>query len=325
MTVVAIIHCAALKARDQHVRDLCTSFSACGTSVAVVMGPEPPTHDPTLLATMVNLDPNRLVGACMAFRPLMRDLRVRQLSNSLKHAAAIQHIASQEQDVETWNVVLEDDAIVEDVPRLLAACATAPADADMLFFGLPTPLPHPSREDGPRYDPLLGIKLLPACESYALRSRTACFLSTAVLPIRFSTEVHLSWLIASTSITTYLTSPNLSVDGSKVGLFVSSIESNNRLRFNTEYMALVDQRWDAPGVDVDDFAARIQAMPFGRHPDCQVLLGRRLAAAGRHTEAASVFAAALATYQLEGGVVGQDSEFLRSYMDLFKHSQDLGV
>lgn len=318
MTVVTVLHAPAVKARGQHVREMCSAFSACGASVALVTGPEPPMHDPALLASLVNLDPNKLVGCCTVFRPFMRDMKVRNLSNALKHAAAIQHISSQKDDNDSWHVVVEDDSMIDSVERLLSACETAPADADMLFFGMPTPLPH----DSLRYDPLVDVKLLPACDCYALRMQTARFLATMVLPIRFKTEIHLSWLIASMSIKTYLTSPNMSVDGSKVGVFLSSIESNNRLCFNPEYVALEASDLD---MNIDAFTERINSMPFRAHPDARVLLGRRLSANGRHEDALAVFEAALEIYQAEGAVIGQDSEFLRDYMDVFKHRQDIAL
>lgn len=328
---VAIVHAPALKAREQHVRDMCTAFAACGATVAVVMGPEPPVHDPALLATIVNMDQNKLGDkeVASAFRPFIQDMKVRQLSNGLKHAAAIQHIAQAQSDSDSdlrlWHVVVEDDAMIEDIQALLNACAAAPDDADILFFGLPSPLPHPTGGQV-RFIELQGIKVLPSCDSYALRMQTARFLSSSVLPIRFRTEIHLSWLIASMSIKAYLTSPNLSVDGSKLGLFVSAIDSNNRLSFNPEYVSLsaaVDKDKD---MDMDTFSKRHKSMPFAGHPDAQVLLGKRLAQCGRHLEAMSVFEAALALYTSEGAVVGNDSAFLRVYMDLFKHTQgDINV
>lgn len=319
MTIVTILHSAALVARDQHVRDLCAEFSACGASVAIVMGPEPPMQDVPLLMSLVNMDPAKLVGHCSVFRPFLCDLKVRNLSNALKHAAAIQHIAAHHDLTrESWHVVVEDDSLIESVRELLSACDGAPADADMLFFGLPTPLPHGAL----RYDALVDVKLLPACDCYAVRMGTARFLSTAILPIRFKTEIHLSWLIASASIKTYLTSPNLSLDGSKVGTFVSSIESNSRLGFNPQFVALeLELESNGGATGIESFMSRVTSMPFGGHPDVQVLLGRMLGRSGRYEESMSVFAAALSVYRAEGAVVGQDSGFMREYMDMFKHVQ----
>lgn len=319
-TVVAILHAPAVKARDQHVRNLCTSFTSCGATVVVVTGAEPPVDDPTSLATLVNMDPNKLgdPNITAVFRPFIREMKIRQLSNALKHTAAIQHIASLAHPDESWHLILEDDAMIDDADALMRACAHAPPDADILFFGLPSALPHPS-EGMIRYDEMTGIKLLPSCDAYALRMHTAKFLATSILPIRFPTQIHLSWLISKTGVKTYLTSPNLSVDGSKVGKFVSVIESNNILCFNSEYMTLSHS---VPGeLDMDEFRSRVKAMPFGEHPDAQVLLGSRLSQAGRFLDAKSVFAAALEVYTSEGAVIGTESTFMRVYMDLFKHCQ----
>lgn len=326
--VVAFIHSPALQAREEHLKSLCTMFGGCGASVVIVTGPEPPMTDPAQLSSIVNMDSVSLQGAGNAqvadvFKTLLQDMKVRQLSNALKHAAAMQHIAALPNYSDaSWHMILEDDAMVSDPSRLLAACASAPADADMLFFGLPTMLPHPVG-GAIRYDLLDGIKLLPACEAYAVRLRTARFLAPCVLPIRFRTEIHLSWLIATTKTRTYLTSPNLSLDGSKMGVYVSTIENNNTLRFNADYMKLAEAMDKVPTDDeMDEIVVRVQEMPFGAHPDVQVLLGRRLAAAGRHAAARDVFKRALEVYTSEGGVVGMESLFMGVYMDLFKYSQD---
>lgn len=319
-TVVAIIHAPALKARDQHVRNMCEAFTACGATPVVVMGPEPPLSDPVTLATMVNMDASKLGDAVITsvFHPLMQDLKVRQVSNALKHVAAIQYIAAQDCPINSWHIILEDDAMIVDAAALVYACTSAPEDADIIFFGIPSELPHPTKSEV-RYDPLSRITLLPACDSYAVRMHTARFLSTSMLPIKFKTEIHLSWLLARSCIKTYITSPNLSVDGSKVGMFVSTIEPNNTLCFNSEYVALANSL----NMDISAFITRVTDMPFGGHPDAQVLLGLRQAACGNHSEAMSLFADALAVYTAEGAVIGNDTSFLRVYMDLFKHSQNV--
>lgn len=279
--------------------------------------------DTAHLSQLVCMDPGRLTGSQSvmdAFRPQFQNMKVRQLSNALKHVAAVQHIATAAHLSDaSWHLVLEDDAMVTDPSAMLAACSGAPADADILFFGIPTRLPHPVGGIV-RYDLLEGIKILPACDAYAVRLRTARFMSKGMLPVRFRTEVHLSWLIATSGITTYFTSPNLSLDGSKLGVYVSTIETNNCLRFNSEYVRILHDT--ACGeVDIDRLVSQVKGMPFGGHPDMQVLLGRRLASAGRHAAARDAFQGAVDVYASEGGAVGMDSQFMGVYMDLFKFSQ----
>lgn len=326
--IVTIIHAPALKAREQHVRNMCQAFSQCGATVVIVMGPEPPVADPVALSTMVNMDPSKLGDITMTsvFRPLLQDMKVRQLSNGLKHAAAIQYIAAQDHPSDSWHVILEDDAMIVDASALLKSCDGAPSDADMMFFGFPSAMPHPP-VDAVRYDPLPGITLLPSCDCYAIKMHTARFLSTAILPIRFRTEIHLSWLISNTSIKTYISSPNLSVDGSKAGMFVSTIESNNTLCFNAEYVELSNMETDPQTTThmkntIETFIARVKSMPYSDHPDVQVMLANRLASVGRFDDAINIFASALAIYESEGAVIGNDSAFMRVYMSLFRHKQD---
>lgn len=288
----------------------------------VVMGPEPPVTDPAQLATLVNMDPGKLGDLTMTsvFHPLIQDMKVRQLSNALKHAAAIQYIAAQDYPSDSWHLVLEDDAMIVDAAQMIRACTSAPKDADMLFLGFPSTDPHQSVNGEIRYDPFLGITLIPSCEAYALRMQTARFLSSSVLPIRFRTEIHISWLIATTAITTYVTSPNLSVDGSKVGMFVSTIESNNTLCFNSDYQLLNSSATNTDS-ELDTFVSRCKSMSYADHPDVKVLLATRLASAGRYDDAMSIFSEALDVYSSEGAVVGNDSTFMKVYMDLFKHRQ----
>lgn len=320
--IVTIVHAPALRSREQHVRDMCQAFSECGATVVIVMGPEPPITDPALLSTMVNMDPGKLgdINMTSVFGPLLQDMKVRQLSNALKHAAAIQYIASQDHPSDSWHLVLEDDAMIIDAAAIIAACSAAPSDADLLFLGFPSAT-SPSADRVVRYHPFQGVTLIPSCEAYAVRMQTARFMSTSILPIRFRTDIHLSWLIATTAIKTYITSPNLSIDGSKVGTFVSTIESNNTLCFNPDYQALSEMAARDDSSGVEEFIAKYKGMAFADHPDSKVLLALRLAKAGRVEDAITNFASALEAYTSEGAVVGNDSSFMKVYMDLYKYKQ----
>lgn len=319
--VVVIIHSQALTVREPHVMALSKAFQDCeGVVVVIAAGPEPPSDDPAKLAEMVCMQPSKLgpPDVHAVFAPRLGDLKMRNLSNSLKHACALKHIAEaypEDREGATWNVVLEDDSLVTNAANVMQACSQAPADADVIFFGIP-PAPHLVPEAGTlRFHALIKNSVLPTCDSYAVRTRTARYATSSFMPIRFPTHIHLSWLIASSDMTAYVTSPNLSLDGSKLGVYVSMIESNNALPFDEGYVRLSQTK------DPDQAQALVGGMRFNGHPDVLSLLGRILADAGRHGDAKRVMDEAYEKYCSENTVIGMDSAFMRAYLRLHKHLQ----
>lgn len=317
--ITAIIHAQFLATRHDNLKSLNEGFTSCGTEVVIVTGPEPPMDNPQMLKSLCLVDTNNLGPPNIAsvFSTLSKNISVQELSCALKHATALQFIAGKEDQVESsWHFVVEDDVIIRDIKVLMHICENAPRDADILMFGIPTNQPPP--EIGQvRFDLLMKPFVLPVCDCYAVRMRSASILSKSIIPIRFCMNTHLSWIMSNSSMNVYVTSPTFSMDGTKYGTFVGSINSNNPLILNKHYMQLAG---DAT-LGMDAFYDIHAKMEFNEHPEVRLLLAKKLDQNGRHTDAIREYAATMDLIEAHNGVLGQNSDFMRSYLDSHKYHQ----
>lgn len=277
-------------------------------------------NDNNILATLCNLDKN--LGShdsTTVFTPLCKNMNVRELSSALKHVTAIQYIGGVEGHAgDSWHFIMEDDVLIDQMDVLLNICKDAPKDADVLFFGIPSDREPPKKGDH-RFDKLESTVMLPCCDCYAIRHNTAKILSLSVLPIRFCMNIHLSWLITKGEISTYVTTPNLSADGSKVGAFVGTVGGHSPLIFNKQYMQLANNLT----LDLDSFDRTMKAMPFGKHPEVRHLFAKKLDEVGRYKDARHEYSTIFDLIALGDGVLGQDSEFMKSYLNSHKYDQSI--
>ena len=262
-----------------------------------------------------------------SMRPLARSLHLRQVSNALKHLAAIRRVAAAgapSSGTPRFSLVVEDDALFGDqMPEALSRAARdAPADADVVFPGLPSTRRPPAADEPAAFDDPLQLfagHVLPACESYLLTQAGAHKLAAKFLPVRFSTAAHLTYLLRRGVAKAYVAVPNAFVDGSKVGVVTSSLNPNNQLLWNNPYCrgeAAVRRRPYGPD-ERAAFEAAWKDQMFKDHPDSIVLRADHLAASGAAAEARDEYARALDAYDKSGCVVNNMSDWLRRYMAVF--------
>lgn len=261
-------------------------------------------------------------------RPLVRALQIRQVSNSLKHLEALRRIAALESadgsgtDPDArFSLVVEDDAVFGESMQdaLFRAASDAPDDADIVFVGLPsTRLPEPGSKRSVFDDPLTLYPnggVLPACESYLVTPGGARRLAEAFLPLRLGTTGHLTYLFRKKVAKPYLSVPNVFVDGSKIGVTVSTIEANSQLIWNQDYCLATELlRQNAP---VEQFEAAWERQPFKNHPDCIVQQADSYAQRGKIEDAKEMYDRALKTYAENNGIINTHTEFMKRYMSMY--------
>jgi hypothetical protein len=171
---------------------------------------------------------------------------------------------------------------------------------------------------------------LPRCDSYCVTPEAARRLADAFLPVRYQTNMHLTYLAAAADLPWLLSRRNVLLDGSKFGAFVSTLTHNNKLFLNREFMrarailARGDGGGDEPAStgELQEAADAIAAAPDPSHPDF-LYLGAKLAMRREGAAAAmSAFEAARMAYDAKGCAMDSDSEFLRDYIRLYMHLQD---
>jgi hypothetical protein len=263
------------------------------------------------------------------FRAHIRNMHIRQLSNALKHRAALETAleamsGSGPGSRFRFSLIVEDDALFSDnVARLIKQTVRdAPPDSDIVFLGLPSknaPTDGVSTFD----DAIETFELLPACDAYLVSLEGARKLLADFLPVRFCTNVHLTYLARKNGIRSYVAVPNVFVDGSKLGVFTSSLDPNNRLIWNRDFCrleALVRAKEPVPD---GEFEAAWASQPFKEHPNVVALRAEHLARAGKHRDAEELFATALDAFDRGEGIVSNASDFLRRYISLYAHLQQL--
>ena len=301
---------------------------ACLTGTAEMVTSDEPNELVPRIPTIVDVDASHIDDP--SFKPLVKNMHVRQVSNTMKHVAALRRASNVDGDNNMrFSLILEDDALFGEnvITALGYAVKDAPHDADIVFLGLPSTKQPPS--EGAVFDDVLALfGVLPACESYLVTPSAAARISAAMLPVRFQTNVQLTYAIKTLGIKAYLAVPNVFVDGSKLGVFTCSVDPNNRLMWNQPYcqMETIVRNMAAynvsGGAECDaEFQKAWTDQPFKEHPDVLSIKATHLVRMGRLAEAHTVFAAALEIYDRNGSIVSNTSEFLRNYIAIFRDLQ----
>lgn len=281
---------------------------------------------------IVDVDPNKMKVIRPDFEKHVRSLHIRQLSNALKHHEAIKKVATYQNDSSSpssssmckYSLILEDDAMfsknVADIAKTVIT--NAPMDADIIFMSLPSPC----GEDSPIFHDTMSLfqGCIPACDAYAITRSAAEKLASAMLPIRMSTNMQITFLIQTLSLKTYVSNPNVFIDGSKLGVYTSSIETNNKLIWNQSYCAM-EEIIKSVTIPVEEkkelFTKALTNQPFGEHPDMLYMHAKFLTNIGMYTDARKEYEKAMQMYERDRTLMNNSSEFLRDYMSLFKHFQ----
>ena len=269
------------------------------------------------------------------FKHIACRLHVKHVSNAMKHLACLQRIAESQEDDETLNVVIEDDVIVDDsVHSELEVLGQkylrlSREDRGVVFLGLPNRPETPLRT-------MSLVKnvftMLPCCDSYCVSPGFAKKLCEAWLPIRFPTNVHFSYVLARVAKgpdMTHAWKPNLFLDGSKVGVCVSVLNSDNRLLWVQPYMMAYDvlQRcWEKKRDMTGEEEARVvdclSKMAHVKHPDAIALQALYRLVAKDYKKSKAQFEAAMEAYEKEGSMMNMETKFLKQYASLFAHVQE---
>ncbi|AUF82736.1 hypothetical protein TetV_654 [Tetraselmis virus 1] len=252
-----------------------------------------------------------------SFNKYTKTLDVRNLSNALKHKQALQNIVKYNSDhqSDTFHLVLEDDILTgNNWKENLSSCLQQlPSDADMVFLGVPGSTNATFQTLHDSYD------ITPCCDSYLITQSAADNLSRAFFPIRFLTNIHLSYLINTLNIKAYLHKPNIFLDGSKYGTFVSSLNPSSQLILNKDFVrakkAIISGQCDT------DIKTMIYDGPHSQHPDFKYLQAMFVWNTRGPKEAEPVFQEALTAYDNYNSFVNNESPILRDFISLYKDMQ----
>lgn len=262
------------------------------------------------------------------YNQLLKNLHINQLSNSLKHYKAMELISKNSNDHE-MNLILEDDVLYEEkiCYSLDKLAASIPSQYDMIFLGMPT---NQEREDKSGVIEFQESKktfgVVPFCDSYLI-SHSAC---KAMLPhyspIKFVNNIQIAYVCDKIGLTTLQSMPNMFIDGSKYGMFLSKLSNNNPLIFNGDFTAMrsIVNKESLDAQDINNAERLLAKTPLRGNPDFMHLECIYHVKNKAYEKARQRFEEAYNIYNANGCVLGNDSVFLRDYIRVHKHLGNLG-
>lgn len=255
------------------------------------------------------------------FDSVQKALSLRHVSNTLKHIKALQQIASSGVG-NTVNMVIEDDVVYgDDMLQMLSTIVQKANGHEMIMLGLP----YGKVKGEPKvvaFESLANVyNILPSCDSYIITPAGASKMLQHMRPIRFMTNVQLSYAVRASNIDVIMSVPNVFLDGSKLGSHIGTVEVNNPLIYNPEYHALKTMVEDKkPDRDVQDF---VKSMKFDKHPEIMYLVATWHVVGQRYTEAKALYDQAYHILAQNAAVLNGSSIFLQQYINMFKYVQSM--
>lgn len=258
------------------------------------------------------------------FNMFIRNMHVNQLSNVLKHKKAYELISDGE-DVD-FSIILEDDVVYnEDVAdNLINILSNIPETYDMVFLGLPSSQQNPPQKENEKFQVLSEVfKILPCCDSYVISKKTATMFCEYFTPIKFTQNIQLSFVSTQLELENYISIPNVFIDGSKLGLYFSTLEVNNRLIFNQDYVVLTKylEKDTFTEKEHEEITNAFKDVKLKTNPEFYYLKAIYETKKGNYDYAEELFKYTYEIYDNNGAILNNQSQFLRDYMRLYQHMQ----
>jgi|APGre2960657404_1045060.scaffolds.fasta_scaffold01477_14 hypothetical protein len=300
--VIYGIHTTTLRLRQpalhQLIQSIRVSAQAAGYEVTpkLVLSPSSADIQDTLKSFEGRIDYSKTGEA--DFDGLIHTLNLQELSNLEKHRKAWS-LAVAHPDASAWHLVLEDDATPHGA---FPISALQTHEHDMV------PLCAPSQR-------LIWLSK----EAYAIRASAARDLLASTEKIKYNARGHLCHWVARHQARVFLPAHRAFVDGSKLGLFPSSIHTFNPLIFNKDYVELMREVDRTPTPEaLKAFEAPLSKLPS---PDFMYALGKAYEKAGAYERARDLLIGAVQEMARQNGILTTTSEVLKSAMDVYKHLQ----
>lgn len=317
---VYIIHSAQLPQRDEFMKQNIGKLQqqSFADTITIVQSNDPADIHVNLIQQII--DYSVINDAHLSqFNQFTKNIHINQLSHTLKHFDALQRIAKDGKDDKVY-LVIEDDALFQEstIADLKAALLLMQEKkAPIVFLGLPsiTPQAELSIHEAP------SSSLLPLVDSYFVTKATAQRMIEGFLPIRFTGTVHLNYVMKKTSVQPWQASKPIVVNGSRYGLFPSSLNPNNTLAFNPDYMTVMEILRKGDPQDETKIEQLRETSIIAKSPDFLYLIAKFYTMHKKYKEAEKIYTDAYNISLANGCIVNHESLMLKDFIRLFKHLQ----
>jgi hypothetical protein len=220
------------------------------------------------------------------------------------------------------HLVVEDDALFgEDLCQSLDELVGKISDQPIVFLGLP------SNEQTEQSQALqiqaTNFNIIPIIDSYIVNYNTAKLIHDNFFPIKFTSVFQYNYILQRLGIKTFQTNRNVFVNGSKYGMFVSSLNPNNALVFNKDYVSVLELL-NKPTNTIEDsqvVSRLLKESPIAKSPDFMYLAARYSIKEKKYVEAEKLLSEAYNVTLANNGIVNHESAMLKDFILLFKHLQ----
>lgn len=290
--------------------------------VSMVESFNPNDIDGSIIQKTVNYGPFEEGSPFQKFNGLIKNLHIFHLSNALKHYKALEVIAQSEDN--SINIILEDDVSFDTktIFDKLEEVIDKYEPGSIVFLGMPNNNTQTSKLQLVPTDQL--FEVLPYNDSYLVDKTAAKKLLESFLPIKFIANIQMSIAIKKAGIKCYQTIPNIFVDGSKLGIFTSSMNANNILVFNPDYMKIreIVNKDFITSADKSIAEQLFANSPCAPHPDFQYLRAQYYSKLEDYKTALKVYQDTYDVYSKNMCIVNHESNFLKEFMRTYKHLQE---
>jgi len=190
----------------------------------------------------------------------------------------------------------------------------------MLSLGLSTTNAQSNADDFINFRDTM--RVLPSKEAYCLKPQTAKLFLEQSTNYKFIMRLHLSYLIKQNpNLKVMFLKNRIFIDGSKLGIFPSSIHPTNILIFNSEFVQMhtyVRKTAEEVKKDFSKIERLYKTVENIHSPDAMHMYGILLMKAGRIKDAEEIFTEAIQEMKKQQGFLNNQSELANNLVDLYK-------
>ncbi len=221
-------------------------------------------------------------------------------------------------------LIIEDDTIIiPEFTKNFEAFLDNPRikDWDLYLMGVATSV---NSDTGRMLMPVADLmRTIPSKCAYAVRPTSSALqtLLDETEVIRFNMRIQLSYIFQKRrDLRAIISTRQCFMEGSKVGLFPSTLHSNNLLIFNQEYMDLF-RMLQSNQINEATASALYERVKHIQSPDLLHIYGVLLFKCGKVNEAAQHLKTAVEWTQVQHGFLSPQSELLNNLINMHEHMQ----
>ena len=247
-------------------------------------------------------------------------LNIQKISNFLKQRDALERIVTMKSTDESYYMILEDDAII--LPDFAINIDNflknpRPSEWDILMLCMS----HGGNDILKKT--LVDVKILPSKECYCIQPACAKVLLESLKTIKQYYRLQLSiWISANPTIKAMYGPGRVTIEGSKIGLVPSSVNDNNILLYNKDFMTLFYMVSGKETMDLEKATVAFQASEHLNSADLSHLYGVVLFKVNQLKEARIYFEKAVEILESKDGLLTKRSEILNNAININGLCQD---